>query len=283
MSQRMALRLAIPILMAFSAPAIAQEQTTTADTVVATVNGTEITVGHMLVIRARLPQQYNSLSPDVLFDGILDQLVQQTILSQQAGDLQLVNELVLENERRALLSSQVVADAARAATTDDAVQAAYDTEYAESGGETEFNASHILVETEDEAKAVIAELDGGAEFAELAREKSTGPSGPNGGLLGWFGSGMMVPAFEEAVVTLEPGQISQPVQTQFGWHVIILNEKRQTEAPTLEEVRDEIVEAVQREAVDALVEDLRAQSTIQLPEDGEFDPAIVNNFSLLEE
>jgi peptidyl-prolyl cis-trans isomerase C len=283
MSNRYALQLAIPLMLAVSAPAMAQDQDVAVDTVIATVNSTEITLGHMLVIRARLPQQYNELDEKVLFDGILDQIVQQTILSQQSDELTATNRLILQNEERALLSSQVVADAARAATTDEAVQEAYDAEFADAGGETEFNASHILVETEEEAQAVVADLEGGADFGELAREKSTGPSGPNGGVLGWFGTGMMVPAFEQAVVGLAPGQISPPVQTQFGWHVIILNEKRQTEAPTLEEVRDQVVETIQRSAIEALVAELKETAEVQLPEEGAFDPALINQVGLLGE
>jgi peptidyl-prolyl cis-trans isomerase C len=283
MSHRTPLLVAIPLVAALAFPAIAQESEVTADTVVATVNGSDITVGHMMVVRARLPQQYQQLEPQVLFDGILDQLIQQTLLGQQAGDLNTANRLIIENEERALLSSQVVAETARAATTDEAIQAAYDETYANSGGETEFNASHILVETEEEAQAIIAELEGGADFATLAQERSVGPSGPNGGDLGWFGPGMMVPQFEEAVVALEPGAISGPVQTQFGWHVILLKETRQTEAPTLEEVRDELVEQVQRAAIDAQVGALESDAEITRPEPGAFDPAVLNDFNLISE
>jgi peptidyl-prolyl cis-trans isomerase C len=264
-------------------PAAAAESATpmTIDTVIATVNGTEITLGHMLVLRARLPQEYQQLEPQVLFDGILDQLVQQTVLGQEAGELDSVNKLLLANEERALLSSQVIAETARAAATEEAIQAVYDAEYANAGGEMEYNASHILVETEDEAKAIVAEIEGGADFATLATERSSGPSGPSGGDLGWFGAGMMVEPFETAVFALEPGQVSAPVQTQFGWHVIRLNETREKPAPTLDEVRDQIVEQIQRAAVEAQVNALQAEADITLPEPGTIDPAVLNDMSLL--
>jgi peptidyl-prolyl cis-trans isomerase C len=283
MTHRTPLLAVLPLLAIFATPLAAQETPVTAHTVVATVNGTEITVGHMMVVRARLPQEYQQLEPQVLFDGILDQLIQQTVLSETAGELNTANRLILENEERALLSSQIIAATAREATTEEAIQTAYDEAFADASGETEYNAAHILVETEEEAAAIVAELEGGADFAALAQERSVGPSGPNGGDLGWFGAGMMVPQFEEAVFALDPGAVSEPVQTQFGWHVILLKETRQTEAPTLEEVRDDLVEQVQRAAVDAQVTALEAEADITRPEDGAFDPAIINDFTLISE
>jgi len=283
MTHRTPLLAVLPLLAIFATPLAAQETPVTADTVVATVNGAEITVGHMLVVRARLPQEYQQLEPQVLFDGILDQLIQQTVLSETAGELNTANRLILENEERALLSSQTIAATAREATTEGAIQTAYDDAFGDASGETEYNAAHILVETEEEAAAIIAELDGGADFATLAQERSVGPSGPNGGDLGWFGAGMMVPQFEEAVIALDAGAVSEPVQTQFGWHVILLKETRQAEAPTLDEVRDELVEQVQRAAVDAQVAALEAEADIDRPEVGAFDPAIINDFTLISE
>lgn len=260
-------------------PVAAQDDVSPA-TVVATVNGTEITLGHMLVLRSRLPAQYQQLDEQVLYDAILDQLIQQTVLGETAGELSEVNRLVLANEERALLASQVVSEAAEAAVTDEAVQAAYEAAYADAGGDTEYNAAHILVETEEEAATLVAELADGAEFGALAREHSTGPSGPNGGDLGWFSEGMMVPPFEQAVLALEVGQVSGPVETQFGWHVIVLNDTRQTTAPELEAVRGEVEMQVQQEAVQALVERLTADADIVRP-DEPIDPAILSDTTLL--
>jgi peptidyl-prolyl cis-trans isomerase C len=197
-----------------------------ADTVVATVNGTEITLGHMIMVRAGLPEQYLSLPDDVLWDGILDQLVQQSVLAQTGTEERSKRlALALDNEERALRAAEAVEGIVESATSDSAVQEAYEAAYADGGG-VEFNAAHILVETEEAAAALVEQARGGADFATLARENSTGPSGPNGGDLGWFGPGMMVAPFEEAVLALEVGAVSDPVQTQFGWHVIKLNETR---------------------------------------------------------
>ncbi|HFQ15592.1 MAG TPA: peptidylprolyl isomerase, partial [Rhodobacteraceae bacterium] len=190
----------------------------TADTVLATVNGDAITIGHLIATRSALPEQYQALPDEVLFEGILEQLIQQTLLSQASGELSRRTQLELENERRALIAGEKIDEITAEALTQEALQAAYDAQYANAEPVPEYNASHILVETEEEAKAIIGELENGADFAELAKEKSTGPSGPNGGALGWFSEGMMVAPFEAAVIGLEPGQVSPaPVQTQFGW------------------------------------------------------------------
>lgn len=275
---------ALALSLALALPLQAQDDAPDADTVVATVGDTEITIGHMIVLRSRLPQQYQQLPDDVLFQGILDQIVQQVVVGQAAGDLSREHALAIENERRALLASQLIEEVAEGAVTDDALQAAYDEAYGNLEPETEFNAAHILVETEEEARALIEELDGGADFATLAREHSTGPSGPNGGSLGWFGKGMMVPPFEEAVIALEPGAFSQdPVQTQFGWHVLILNETRVKDAPTLDAVREELAAEVQGAAVDARVQELTDAAEITRADVSAIDPAILRDLSLVAE
>ena len=132
--------------------------------------------------------------------------------AQAGGDTPDRVRLALENERRALMAAEHMDVVLADAVTEDAVAAAYEKTYAGAAPEREFDASHILVETEDEAKALVTELDGGADFAELAKEKSTGPSGPRGGALGWFGTGQMVPEFENAVKDMEVGAVSAPDQ-----------------------------------------------------------------------
>ncbi|MAW08270.1 MAG: peptidylprolyl isomerase, partial [Halobacteriovoraceae bacterium] len=221
--------LAAVAVFSLTGPATAEQH---ANTVVAKVNGEEITVGHMIVARAKLPAQYQSLPDDVLFNALLDQLIQQTALKQQLhGDVPEHVRLTVENEERSLLASEVIESIMAGAQTEDAIRDAYDAKYSTGDGGDEFNASHILVETEEEAKEIKGELDAGADFAALAQESSIGPSGPNGGSLGWFGNGRMVPEFEAAVAAMRAGDVSQPVKTQFGWHVIKLNERRKLEAP----------------------------------------------------
>lgn len=255
----------------------------TAETVVATVNGTNITIGNMIIARATLPEQYQQLPPEVLFKGILDQLVQQTALSQDyEGDLPTRITLALENERRQLIAGEVIEKAMAQDVSEEELQAAYDEAYAAAEPTEEFSASHILLETEEDAKAVKTELDEGADFAELAKEKSTGPSGPAGGTLGWFGPGMMVPAFETAVAELEVGAVSEPVETQFGWHVIKLDEKRQKEAPKLEEVKDELETQVRQVKAQTLIEETTEAADVDRSAADAVDPTVLTNLGLLE-
>lgn len=256
--------------------------TADADTVVATVGGTDITLGHMIALRERLPQQYSQLPDAALFDSLLAQLINQEALSQQVESSAPRVDLVLDNERRAMLANGLLAEVADAAVTEEAIEQAYQDAYGDAGPTTEWNASHILLETEEEAAAVKEELDGGADFAELARERSTGPSAPNAGSLGWFGAGMMVPQFEEAVRGLEPGEVSEPFQTQFGWHVAKLNEVREADAPTIDEVRQELVTQVQRQAVDAAVAAATDAVEVEQPDLPGLDPNVLSNTSLID-
>jgi peptidyl-prolyl cis-trans isomerase C len=268
--------------LAATAPAAAQDAPDL-DKVMATVGETEITLGHMLALRATLPQQYNQIPADVLFKGVLDQLVQQELLRQShEGDLSATARLRLDNEERAVTASDVISTVTEAAVTPDALQDAYDSEYAESAEETEYRAAHILVETEEKAQSLVEEINGGANFAALAQEHSTGPSGPSGGELGWFGAGVMVPEFFEAVAALEVGEVSAPVQTQFGWHVIKLNETRVKARPTLDEVRDELADTLRRQALEAHIAQLETEAEVDRSGSDGMSPDLINRFDLLE-
>ena len=270
-----ALGLAVTLAM----PAQAQD----ANTVVATVNGKNITVGHMIVARATLPEQYQQLPDNVLFDGILKQLVEQTLLADGfTGDLPKRITISLENEKRSLVAGETVEAILADALSDEAIQTAYDVKFADAEPSQEYNASHILVETEVEALAIKADLDGGADFAAMAQSKSTGPSGPNGGSLGWFGKGAMVPSFEAAVADLAVGAVSAPVKTQFGWHVIILNETRNASAPTLDEVRPELERNMREVALTAAIAALREKADIDKSGASGIDPTILSNLSIVE-
>jgi peptidyl-prolyl cis-trans isomerase C len=249
------------------------------DTVVATVNGSQITLGHVIAARASLPPQYQELEDAALFDGILSQMIQQELLKQSAGDLSKAVAIQIENEQRIAIAGSALQDIATSAVTDEALKAAYDAKYAAFEPGREFNAAHILVETEDEAKAIIAELESGGDFSQLAKDKSTGPSGPNGGDLGWFGIGMMVAPFEQAVIEMEPGTISAPVQTQFGWHVIKLVDSRLQDVPSLETQRAELASTIEDEAIAARLAELQATAISELGED--VDPALMRNDALL--
>ncbi|NIY79416.1 peptidylprolyl isomerase [Celeribacter sp. HF31] len=268
----------LSLALATSAPVFAQDMTSS--TVVATVNGTEITLGHIIAARQSLPPQYQSLPDAQLFEGIVNQIVQQELLKQAAGDVSEGLKLQLDNEERVLIAGHQLETIAANAVTDESLKAAYDAKYAEFEPGREYHAAHILVDTEEEALELVKALDEGADFAELAREKSTGPSGPNGGDLGWFGLGMMVAPFEEAVVDMEEGSVSQPVQTQFGWHVIKLMETRLASVPPLEEVQDELAADIEEAAITEALEALKTDGNVELVEG--IDPAALRMDDLLQ-
>ena len=271
--------LALPVL---TTPVWA-EDAPTADTVVATVNGTAITLGHMIVAREALPDQYKALPPDVLFKGILDQLVQQTALEQSMdGKLTRRDTLHLENEERGYVSARALEAVVRGAVTDAALQTAYDARFKDAAPQTEYNAAHILVADEAKAKELLAELEAGADFAELAKTNSTDTgSGAVGGDLGWFGLGMMVKPFEEAVVAAELGKVAGPVQSDFGFHLILVKETRVAAQPTLDDIRDELATEIEQQAIEAHVTEVTAAAAVETPGEG-IDPALLGDLSLLD-
>jgi peptidyl-prolyl cis-trans isomerase C len=165
----------------------------------------------------------------------------------------------LELQKRGILAQLAAASFLDSATaTEEELLAEYAVQI-ELAPPLQFKASHILVETQGEATDLITQLDEGADFAELAKEKSTGPSGPNGGDLGWFSPNQMVAPFTTAVEALEDGAYtSQPVQTEFGWHVILRAASRETEPPTFESVRENIVKVVEQRKFQDFLETLRS-------------------------
>ena len=273
------------LIVALSATAaLAQDEApeeVAVDTVVAEINGTEITAGHLILLRAQLPEQLQQLPLDQLYDGLIQQAVSQALLSQSVEDVPQAAEMTLENQQRAVRANVVMQRIAEEVVTEAALEEAYAAEYGGREATPEYNASHILVETRDEAAALKAELDEGADFAALAREHSTGPSGVNGGNLGWFGPGMMVPSFEDAVADLSPDEVSQPVETQFGWHLVKLNDRREQAPPALDEVRDQLAQTLQQEAVQARLEELREAGNVLSRDVTDIDPGFLDNVDLL--
>jgi peptidyl-prolyl cis-trans isomerase C len=271
---------ATAVAAALSTGAMAQD--VTADTVVATVGETEITMGEVIIARTQLPPQYSQLPVEALFDGLVEQLIQQQLLADAAGDPSARTAYTLMNERRSLLAAEVITDIAETSVTEADVQAAYDARFADAEEIEEFNAAHLLVETEEEAAAAKARIDEGAAFADVARDVSTGPTGPNGGNLGWFGAGAMVPQFESAVAALEVGGVTEPFETQFGWHVATLLDKRIQALPTLDDLRPQLTAELQEAAIAVRLDELAATETITKPEPGQFDPSLIDATNLLD-
>ena len=251
----------------FASPAMAQDAAPAEDPVLATVNGEEILESEVRATQQGLPQQSRQLPFEMLKADLLTREINQRLLmnaGSEAGlaDDEEVKEQIAALERR-LIAETYLDRALNDAITEDAINAKYEEFIATNEPEPQVHARHILLESEEDAKAVIAELDDGADFVELAKEKSTGPSGPNGGDLGFFNRADMVAPFAEAAFAMEAGTYSsEPVQTQFGWHVIKVEEKKEGAQPSLDEVRQQLVAEISRDAFNALVEDLRATADI---------------------
>jgi peptidyl-prolyl cis-trans isomerase C len=280
MTKRSGFWSALSLVAVLSGPAFAEGET--ADTVVATVNGVNITLGHMIALRETLPAEYQSLPDDVLFKGIYEQLIQQEVLAQSIPDLSPRALATIDNDKRGMVSGIAIEGIVKEAVTDAALQAAYDARFKDAKPQTEYNASHILVATQEEADKLKADLAGGADFAELAKANSTDTgSGANGGDLGWFGLGMMVKPFEEAVVAATVGEVAGPVQSDFGFHLILVKETRVADQPTLDQLRDELAAEVENTAINAKIEELTKGAKVT--RDGEaLDPALLKNATLID-
>lgn len=237
--------------LGLTAPAALAASPAGDDTTVATVNGEAITLGEMRALAANVGPEAAGLPAPALWDMVLDQITRQMAVAQQAeGQLSAQDKAGLALQRRAYLASLALEKVAAPEPTEAELRAAYDKIYGTTGETVEYNASHILVDTEEAAKAVEADLAAGKDFGVVAEARSTGPSGPNKGDLGWFTLDMMVKPFADAVAGLKKGAVSAPVQTQFGWHVIKLNDQRTKAAPKFEDVKAELAQAVRRERID---------------------------------
>jgi len=165
--------------------------------------------------------------------------------------------------RTKLLMEQLLQSEAKAAVNDAAMHKVYDEAIGQMKKETEVHARHILVETEDEAKAVVAELKKGTDFAELAKAKSKDPGSADGGDLGYFTKDQMVPEFSEVAFKLDKGQLSEPVKSQFGWHVIKVEDKRERQPPEFDKVKDQLENFLVRKSQSELITKLRAEGKIE--------------------
>ena len=235
---------------------------------VAKLNGEDIYLDEVLRLVEKLPDEIRQQPLETYFDRLIDDIVDSRLAAAAGNEAGLTNdERVIE--QMSIAAQRVLAEAwinneLRKSITDEAIQQAYDIFVADEQSRHEVRARHILVKDKAEAEAVIAELQGGADFAELAKKRSTGPSGPNGGDLGYFPRGAMVPAFENAAFALAAGSFTQtPVQTQFGWHIILVEEKRIAEAPKIEELAPQLRQNLISQNLGRLLDSLRTNARIE--------------------
>ncbi|MBA1148931.1 peptidylprolyl isomerase [Ectothiorhodospiraceae bacterium WFHF3C12] len=236
-------------------------------TVLARVNGEAITESMLQQhVDQRTGGRGGELSPEMK-RNLLNELVDMTLMAQAAKDEGYADDpqvqARLESIRRAVLAQAMVEGMdPQNAVTDEELQSAYEEQYTVDAGK-EYHARHILLEDEAKAKELIAELQGGADFAALAQEHSTGPTGEKGGDLGWFAPDQMVPPFAEATRALEKGGITEePVKTRFGWHVIKLEDVRDAQPPALAEVEDQLRSQLARTKIEDRLDSLRTGAEI---------------------
>jgi peptidyl-prolyl cis-trans isomerase C len=238
-----------------------------ADPVVARANGVDIRQSDLTMAEDDIGSGMPQLGPDQKRDYLITYLADIIILSQAADKQQLGNRSEvkhrIEFERHKALMEALLQDAAQAAMTDEALHKVYDEAVKQMANEQEVHARHILVATEDEAKEIEKQLKDGADFATLAKQKSKDPGAADGGDLGYFTKDQMVPEFAEVAFKLDKGQISDPVKTQFGWHIIKIEDKRTKPTPTFDEVKSQLQNYVARRAQAELVANLRKSATIE--------------------
>ncbi|MGI9338304.1 MAG: peptidylprolyl isomerase [Gammaproteobacteria bacterium] len=199
--------------------------------------------------------------------AIADEIIATEILRQEAINAGIPNrpeiiEQIKRQESNILINTLMTEKFADLKFTDDELKAEYE-RLISLNDTSEYKARHILLQTEEEAKAVIEELNGGANFEELAKAKSQGPSAANGGDLGWFKAATMVPAFADAVKAMEKGATTpEAVNTRFGWHVILLEDKRSTEQPAFDDVKQNVQQSLTRKTIETYVDELEAKATI---------------------
>jgi peptidyl-prolyl cis-trans isomerase C len=238
------------------------------DPVVARVNGAEIKASDLAIAEEEVGSNLPPTSPEAKRDQLVTYVSDMMLLAKAAEDKKLADDAAFKRRlaylRNKLLMETYLQGEMKAAMTDAARRQVYDDASKQMKGEQEVRARHILVETEDEAKAVLAELKKGTDFAELARLKSKDPGAASeGGDLGYFTKDQMVPEFAEAAYKLEKGQLSEPVKSQFGWHVIRVEDKRDRVIPPFEQVKDQVEAFVARKAQAEVIAKVRQGAKIE--------------------
>lgn len=262
-----ALALALPFALSAAAPAQAQQSKPAEDPVVATVDGEKVMLSDLKALHADLPEQIRKLPIERIYQPLLQQVIQTKILAARARanglDKTPTVQRRLSTFAERVLQQVYLEDHVDRSVTEDQLAKAYDAFAASHKGEEEAKARHILVKTKQDAMAVVEALDKGGNFAELAKQKSIGPSKTGGGDLGWFAKGQMVKPFADAAFALKKGAYTKtPVQTQFGWHVILLEDRRQKAPPSFEAKRAELKAELGQKLAAAEIERLRKAAKI---------------------
>ena len=247
--------------------------------IVANVNNEDISLETMIHAMNELPSEIQSQPFMSYYEDLLERVIDIKLFAQEGKKMKLDEEpsvraaidFVIEKVLMQAFLSKYVQENIK----EENIKASYNNFIADETSREEIKASHILMDTESEAIDVIKMLNDGDDFVELAKNKSTGPSGPSGGDLGWFKRGQMVPPFEKAAFSLNKNEITQrPVQTQFGWHVIKIFDKRIPEAPSYENMKSKLIQDLERKIVSKKIQDLRNDALIEKLSSSELEPLL---------
>ena len=247
--------------------------------IVANVNNEDISLETMIHAMNELPPEIQSQPFMSYYEDLLERVIDIKLFAQEGKKMKLDEEpsvraaidFVIEKVLMQAFLSKYVQENIK----EENIKASYNNFIADETSREEIKASHILMDTESEAIDVINMLNDGDDFAELAKNKSTGPSGPSGGDLGWFKRGQMVPPFEKAAFSLNKNEITQrPVQTQFGWHVIKIFDKRIPEAPSYESMKSKLIQDLERKIVSKKIQNLRNDALIEKLSSSELEPLL---------
>jgi peptidyl-prolyl cis-trans isomerase C len=236
------------------------------DPVIARVNGVDITQGDLALAEEDVGSEMQAVSPEAKREQLISYLADIIMVTQAADKKNLADNPDFKRRlaflRNKLLMGYELQQEAKTAVTDEALHQTYDEAVKSMAGQEEVRARHILVESEDEAKALLEQLKNGADFATLAKEKSKDPGAAEGGDLGYFTKDQMVPEFADVAFKMYPGQLSNPVKTQFGWHVIKVEDRRTKQPPEFDKVKDQIEAFLARKAQTDFITKLRQSAKV---------------------
>jgi peptidyl-prolyl cis-trans isomerase C len=262
--------LVLPLAAGCSKEAVSQKSSEAAspsDPAVARVNGVEIRESDLAMAEQDIGQNLQNVPPDQQREQLIAYVADIVLVSQAANAQKLADDPDFQHHlaflRNKLLMGLQLREQAKGAVTADAEKQLYEDAVKPMGQEEEVHARHILVDTEDEAKAILEQIKNGADFAELAKQKSKDPGAADGGDLGYFTKDQMVPEFSDVAFKMYPGQLSNPVKTQFGWHIIKVEDKRQRPVPEFDAVKDQIDQYLVRRAQSEYVGKLRQTAKIE--------------------
>ena len=276
--------LAIIIAITFfiqSSQEIYSQEALSADTPFIEVNGKTIKFGSAIIAFSKLQQRNINFDKDTIFSQIVQQLVNEELLSQKIDKENKLTLLALEHEKRSAKAAQMVSKILKNFPNEELVKSAYQNLTNDFKGSLEYNASHILVKEEGQATTIRKDISNGKNFEALAKEHSIGPTGKNGGNLDWFDLGSMVPEFSTALMVLSEGDISQPVQTKFGWHLIKLNKTREKKVPEFKEIKAQLAQNLRQKKINDYLKSLTENSEINFVGKN-INPNEITNMELLE-